>query len=136
MRYFVLIDSPGKKRNTAYGVIVPDIPGCFSAGDTLDEALHHVEDAIILQLEDILERGGEIPEASMPEEIIATRQDDQDWACFGIDINLEHVSTKAKRINITMPEGVLNMVDEVAKKNHQNRSAFLTEAALDKIRHG
>ena len=26
----------------AYGVIVPDIPGCFSAGDTFEEALNIV----------------------------------------------------------------------------------------------
>jgi len=136
MRYFVLIESPEKKLNAAYGVVVPDIPGCFSAGDTLDEALSLAKEAIILQLEDILQRGEEITEASLPEEIMAARGEGQDWACFGIDINLEHVSTRAKRINITMPESVLNMVDEVAKKNHQNRSAFLTEAALDKIRHG
>jgi hypothetical protein len=37
MRYVVAIEK-GDKRH-AYGVVVPDLPGCFSAGDTLDEAL-------------------------------------------------------------------------------------------------
>ncbi|MFP3374822.1 MULTISPECIES: type II toxin-antitoxin system HicB family antitoxin, partial [Gammaproteobacteria] len=30
----------------AYGVIVPDLPGCFSAGDTLDEAIKNAKEAI------------------------------------------------------------------------------------------
>ena len=35
MRYFALLD--GKEGN--YGVVVPDLLGCFSAGDTLDAAM-------------------------------------------------------------------------------------------------
>ena len=32
----------------AYGVVVPDLPGCFSAGDTLDEAMENAKEAIEL----------------------------------------------------------------------------------------
>lgn len=39
----------------AFGVVVPDMPGCFSAGDTLDEALQNVTEAIVLFLEDYSE---------------------------------------------------------------------------------
>ena len=37
MRYPIAIETGDAKH--AYGVVVPDLPGCFSAGDTLDEAL-------------------------------------------------------------------------------------------------
>jgi predicted RNase H-like HicB family nuclease len=37
MRYVVAVEKGNKKHS--YGVVVPDLPGCFSAGDTLDEAL-------------------------------------------------------------------------------------------------
>ena len=37
MRYAVTVE-PGSQ-NTAWGVVVPDLPGCFSAGDTLEEAV-------------------------------------------------------------------------------------------------
>lgn len=37
MRYPVVIELGTD--TTAFGVIVPDLPGCFSAGDTLDEAM-------------------------------------------------------------------------------------------------
>ena len=42
----------------AYGVIVPDIQGCFSAGDTFEEALENVKDAIAGHLEILSEDGG------------------------------------------------------------------------------
>ena len=37
MKYPIAIE-PGDDKH-AYGVVVPDLPGCFSAGDTLDEAM-------------------------------------------------------------------------------------------------
>ncbi|MEW7983382.1 MAG: type II toxin-antitoxin system HicB family antitoxin [Candidatus Sedimenticola endophacoides] len=41
--------------NTAWGVVVPDLPGCFSAGDTLDEAIDNAKEAIELWLETVLD---------------------------------------------------------------------------------
>ena len=43
MRYPIAIE-PGSEM-TAFGIVVPDLPGCFSAGDTLDEALAGAEEA-------------------------------------------------------------------------------------------
>ncbi len=53
MRYVVAIEKGDKKH--AYGVVVPDLPGCFSAGDTLDEALTHAKEAILLHLEGLMD---------------------------------------------------------------------------------
>jgi predicted RNase H-like HicB family nuclease len=47
----------------AYGVVVPDLPGCFSAGDTLDEAIANAPEAIALWMEDLVERGEVAPGA-------------------------------------------------------------------------
>lgn len=44
----------------AYGVIVPDLPGCFSAGDTLDEAIKNAKEAITGHIELCVELGHEI----------------------------------------------------------------------------
>lgn len=48
----------------AYGVIVPDIQGCFSAGDTFEEALSNAKDAIVDHLEILAAAGKNIPLAS------------------------------------------------------------------------
>jgi predicted RNase H-like HicB family nuclease len=49
MRYPIAIEIGDEK--SAYGVVVPDLPGCFSAGDTLDEAISNAEEAILAWME-------------------------------------------------------------------------------------
>jgi predicted RNase H-like HicB family nuclease len=41
---------------------VPDLPGCFSAGDTLDKAIENAKESIELWLETVIDDGGEVPE--------------------------------------------------------------------------
>lgn len=59
MRYLIAIE-PGDATH-AFGVVVPDLPGCFSAGDTLDDAIDNAREAIDLWLGAVIEDGGEIP---------------------------------------------------------------------------
>jgi len=51
-----------KEEGTDYGVTVPDLPGCFSAGSTMDEAIAMAREAIELHLEGLIEEGMPIPE--------------------------------------------------------------------------
>lgn len=53
-----------EKGETNWGAIVPDLPGCVSIGDTLEEVQENVKEAIALYLEVLVERGEEIPEPS------------------------------------------------------------------------
>ncbi len=53
-----------EKGETNWGPIVPDLPGCVSIGDTLEEVEENVKEAISLYLEVLAERGEEIPELS------------------------------------------------------------------------
>ena len=46
MRYPIAMERGTE--TTAYGVVVPDLPGCFSAGDTLDETISSAEEAAAL----------------------------------------------------------------------------------------
>ena len=48
-----------------YTAIVPALPGVVTEGDSLDEALTNARDAVILCLEDLAERGAEIPESDV-----------------------------------------------------------------------
>lgn len=60
MKYVIAIE-PGSD-TAAWGVSVPDLPGCFSAGDTLDEAVAHAQEAIELHVRATLEDGKPLPE--------------------------------------------------------------------------
>jgi len=129
MRYPVVIH---KDKTSDYGVTVPDLPGCFSAGDTLEDALTQAVEAIECHLEGLLLDGEEIP----PAQSIETHLENRDyaggtWALVSVD--LSRLVSKAKRINITLPERVLALVDEQAKREGETRSGLLARAALDYI---
>ena len=67
MRYPILIED-GTDR-AAFGVVVPDLPGCFSAGDTLDEALDAAKEAAAAWIDAALDRGMPVPPASSLEAV-------------------------------------------------------------------
>jgi len=46
---------------SGYTVEVPSLPGCVSQGETFEEALENIRDAIALYIEDVLEAGEEVP---------------------------------------------------------------------------
>jgi len=129
MRYPVVIH---KDKSSDYGVTVPDLPGCFSAGDTLEDALTQVVEAIECHLEGLLLDGDEIPPAQSVETHLKNRNyAGGTWALVSVD--LSRLASKAKRINITLPERVLALVDEQAKREGETRSGLLARAALDYI---
>lgn len=128
MRYPIAIE-PGDDR-TAFGVVVPDLPGCFSAGDTLDEAIANAEDAVLLSLEDYAGRGEAFP---APSELVALRKRHPDladslWMLLTVDES--RIAGPAERINITVPRRALSRIDAAAMAANESRSAFLVNAAL------
>jgi predicted RNase H-like HicB family nuclease len=128
MRYPIAIET-GDGR-TAYGVVVPDLPGCFSAGDTLDEAVANAEDAILLYLEDVIADGHAPPKASTLESL-RKRDEFAGWALAVANVDLSKLSTKAVRINITVPDRILANIDRYAESHGETRSGFLTRAAME-----
>ncbi len=66
MRYAVVIH---KDENSDYGVTVPDLPGCFSAGETLNEALYNAAEAINCHIEGLLADGEVLPEPRFCEDL-------------------------------------------------------------------
>jgi predicted RNase H-like HicB family nuclease len=129
MRYPVVIH---KDSNSDYGVTVPDVSGCFSAGETLDEALQEVTEAIECHLEGLLMDGESIP---VPHSIEYYQNDSEYaggiWAVVTVD--LAKLSGKTTRVNITLPERVLNLMDKFAAENGETRSGLIAQAALEYI---
>jgi predicted RNase H-like HicB family nuclease len=117
-----------KDPDSDYGVTVPDLPGCFSAGETLAEAVANAREAIELHIEGLLE-AGEAVNASDP----ANHQDNPDYAggiWYLVTVNPANLRGNAQRVNITIPERVLGRIDRAAKAIGSSRSEFLVTAAL------
>lgn len=126
MRYPVIIH---KDQDSDYGVTVPDMPGCFSAGESIEEALDMAKDAILCHIEGLLIDEEEIPPPS-PIEKYWNNPDFQDGKFMLVEIDPSEVSGEIKRINVTMPERVLARLDKYVAANGGNRSAILTEAVF------
>lgn len=127
MRYPIVIH---KDKDTDFGVTVPDVAGCFSAGDTLEEAMGMAREAIECHLEGMLLDGEAIP---IPSSIEIHQQNkefsDGVWAL--VEIDLAKLSIKSKRVNITIPERLLNAVDHYAKRHGESRSGLLAQAVTE-----
>jgi predicted RNase H-like HicB family nuclease len=129
MRFPVVIH---KDKDSDYGVTVPDLPGCFSAGDTVDDALTNAIEAIECHIEGILIDGETVPSARTIEFHSKNRQFSGGiWALA--DVDLSKLSGKAKRVNITLPEHLLVQIDSYASRSGETRSGFLVHAAMEYV---
>jgi predicted RNase H-like HicB family nuclease len=131
VRYTVAIETGDRKH--AFGVIVPDLDGCFSAGDTLDEALTNAQEAILLHLEGLLDEGKPFPKPTSIEQLRSKRKF-RGWTWAVVEIDMSELGDKAARINITLPQRILRAVDAHARKRGETRSGFLARAAIDAMR--
>ncbi|GHU32379.1 HicB family protein [Betaproteobacteria bacterium] len=130
MRFPVVLHSDDGVR---FGVTVPDLPGCFSAGDTFDEALDAVVEAINLHLEELVEDGGEIPVA----QAIAAHRANPDFAegvWAAVDVDVSRFDGRAEKINITLPRRLLAQIDNYTRAHGGTRSGFLADAARAAMR--
>jgi predicted RNase H-like HicB family nuclease len=58
--YLVILE----KSSSGYSAYVPDLPGCITVGETKEETMKHMQEAIQLHLEGMKEDGEPIPEPS------------------------------------------------------------------------
>ena len=66
MRYLVIVE----KGPTSYGAHVPDLPGCIAAGETKEEVLLLIREAIEFHLEDLKQEGQPIPSPASTSELV------------------------------------------------------------------
>jgi predicted RNase H-like HicB family nuclease len=113
----------------AFGVVVPDLPGCYSAGDTFEDALVNAREAIVMHLEML---GSEGVEVVVPQGIDAyvDKPEFKGWLWGFVDVDDRLLSDKVERINITVPARKLQIIDKAAGIAKQPRSEYLVENAV------
>jgi len=116
-----------KDPGSSYGVTIPDLPGCFTAGDTLDEALRNLQEAVELHLED-----EERVPAPSPIDRWARDPDYADGIFALVDVNLDFLADETLRVNISVKRSTLARIDRAAKAAGEDRSEFLVRAALER----
>ena len=128
MKYPIAIE-PGNAK-TAWGVVVPDLTGCFSAADRgIDEAIDNAKESIELWIETAIDAGQNIPKPSSIAEL-QKKKEFKGWVWAIVEINPALLSDEIERVTITLPNRVLARLDAKAKVAGENRSAFIAHLAI------
>jgi predicted RNase H-like HicB family nuclease len=130
---FPIAIEPGDDTH-AFGVVVPDLPGCFSAGDTLEEAYANAKEAIETHLAVLIDEGMAVP-ALCPLSDHRADKEYADWLWGFVEVADIPAQKKTVRLNISLPESLLREIDVCAKSMHLTRSSFLAQAAIKAIGH-
>lgn len=124
---FPAIFEPGEKGG--YCVTFPDLPGCITEGDSLEEALYMAKDALELHLFGMEEEKEEIPLPTPPEKLNIQK------GCFVVPITVymipvrDEMANKSINKTVTLPRW-LNKAAEDAKINF---SQLLQQAIKEKL---
>ena len=129
LEYPVVIEPLAPEEGGGFVATVPDLPGCFSAGDTMEEALDQVREAILLHVEGLLDDGGPVPGAR-PIEHYRNKRDFKGRVWALVEVDLSRLEDVTERINITLPRRVLTKLDAAARAAGESRSGYIAHLAL------
>jgi predicted RNase H-like HicB family nuclease len=124
-----------KEPDSAFGVWFPDVEGCFSAGETVEEAVANAAAALRQHVEAIESAGGRVAPARPVDEVLR----DEDVAAsleagavmFAVPLLAD--AGRTVRINISLDKALVDLIDDAATARGLTRSAFLAQAAREKI---
>jgi predicted RNase H-like HicB family nuclease len=127
MHYVAVIE---KEPDSAFGVWLPDVEGCFSAGDTVEEAVANAAVALRQHVEAVESAGRRVSPARSIDEVLL----EEDVAAsvetgavlFAVPLLAD--AGRTVRLNIS-----LDRIDAAAAARGLTRSAFLAQAAREKI---
>lgn len=128
MRYPIAIEAGSE--TTAFGVVVPDLPGCFSAGDTLEEAIAAAEEAAAAWIDASLDAGEPVPPPSSLE-ALRRNPDYAGWTIGVIEVDPALLDDTVERVNVTLPRRVLRRLDALARAAGQSRSGYIARLTLE-----
>jgi predicted RNase H-like HicB family nuclease len=130
-RYVALVD--GKKG--AYGVVIPDLPGCTAMGKTVDEALRSAAGAARAWA-DVAKADGVPLSKPRPIEILRNDPEVAEAIAEGAALAIVPLVLDAGRpakANLSLDAGLLAALDEAAAAKGLTRSAFVASAVREKI---
>ena len=123
MNYPVYVYTGDSKH--AFGVAVPDFPGCFAACDNENELEHAVQEAVELYFE------GEDMDIPSPSslELLCNNPDFTGGGWRMVNLDLNRVDTKAEFVEVKFPATLLKQFDAFVTGQHMTRSNVLVNLA-------
>ena len=127
MRYYHAVVH--KDADSAFGVHFPDLPGCFSAADEIEDVIPNATEALSLWFED----ADDAAEPTPVEAVRAAAAGDLAEGAFLVMVPWIGRHNKPARVNISLDHAMLDAIDKAAAMRRLTRSAFLAEAARNEI---
>jgi len=113
-----------KEADSDYGVEFPDLPGCVTAGTSLDDAAAMAREALDFHLEGLAAEGQPRPKPSALADILAKAESS---GALPVLVRAAKPTGRAVRVSVTIEEHLLAEID--AEAGPGGRSGFLAQAA-------
>jgi predicted RNase H-like HicB family nuclease len=112
-----------------FGVFFPDLPGCTSAGASVQEAARYAQKALQAHVDLTTEHGEALPEPTDLDRIVT----EPDVVEVGRMLVRAEVPGRSVRVNITLPEELLSALDRYAARTGHTRSGLLALAVRERM---
>ena len=112
-----------------FGVIIPDLQGCYPVGDTIEEAIIDAQEMAVFHIEGMIANGLDWQNKPSNINTLRANPDYKDallWVMVAVD---ESAFSKQVRFNVSWNEFLLNQVDNYIATHNETRSGFLAKAA-------
>jgi len=116
-----------------WGVRIPDLPGCYGAGDSAEAALRDAASAAREWIVHQETAGVARPKARTTGDVLASGEIDVGGGEAAVLIPVLIDEGRTVRANLTFDAGLLGAIDAAANERGLTRSAFLASAAREKI---
>lgn len=129
----LIVQDEGEEPQHGYGVVFPDLPGCTSSGDTVEQAYEHAFEALALHIEGMVEEGAVLPtpspfNAPLPHWLARVPGNVERTVLVPVKL-----PGRAIRISVTMDKGLLARLDAVAAASGETRSGYIARAVRERI---
>ena len=126
LTYLAVLEPSGEK---SYSLYFPDMPGCYSDGKNLEDALKNAKDALELHYYGMVKDGEEVPKSTGK----VSKEDAEGCVVCPVtiypDVVVEKYNNKKVKTNCTLP----SWLKEIAENNHINYSQVLEAAIKQKL---
>jgi predicted RNase H-like HicB family nuclease len=124
-----------KEPDSAFGVWFPDVEGCFSAGDTLEEAVANAAAALRQHTEALESAGRRLSAPRIVDEVLRDKdvRASIKTGALLFAVPLLADAGRTVRINISLDKALVDQIDVAASTRGLTRSAFIAQATREKI---
>jgi predicted RNase H-like HicB family nuclease len=124
-----------KEADSAFGVWFPDVEGCFSAGETLEEAVGNAAVALRQHAEALESAGRRLQTARTVDDVLRDKDVNASLKTGAVLFAVPLLANAGRtvRINISLDKSLVDQIDIAASASGLTRSAFIAQAAREKI---